>query len=874
MKRLSIILYLILFQSFLCVYPQGLQFHGNEKTIADRSSLSIPGEDDRSQEVAKYGVELEVRNHNLNSPGNILYLHNTKGDEAFSLIFNYDLGESKAVFTFAKNGEKTLFSTSFTKEEVQEKYLPVSIRINTLSGVIDIAIGSHKSTILMPELKDSHLFPQLYFGMSRNIVECASFSIRNLRIVTDNTTTDIPLSECDGENVHDSNRNVIGKIKNPKWLINRSFSWNPIWKAYSSTPTGFAFDKTRQKFHSYNADSIKTYNILSKELTMLPLKGDSLPTKLGMNLIDAESGTIIPYEIYHDALFAKINPETGEWKTLNVSEPKAVWHHHAHAYRKKDNSLILFGGYGNRAYSDKLVRFNFNNNLWDTIPLSGDKIPPRFFTSMMMTKSEDSIYLYGGKGNLEGKQDLGTIYYYDLYLIDLNSKKVKKLWEQPAPENDRVPARTLLRDPDRKHFYAMTYPEYQPHSSLQLFRIDINDGSATAVGDSIPIVSEEIATNVALYDNPAFEQIYCVVQEFEKYGQTTTSVYSISAPPVSADQLLALSGNATDNKNKLWLYIAGGIMIIIAVGIILIIRKRKRTKAKTANKKDCSITDTATPDTITAEPTLQKDTLNSALTIESGDSPDIPSESQPEVQETNSISLFGPFSVRDKSGRDITYMFSRKLKLLFLYILLYTITKNGVTSSDLNSVFWSDKEPDKVKNLRNVTLNKLRKVLTEMNGVNLIYEQGLFRIDFSDDCYCDISRLYQISSSLHNFNPGKDQCAEINSIFVKGKFMVDTEDPIFDYFRQKIDSYITDYLSERIEDTFRRGKYDATRRLCNTLLKSDPLSELALMFAIKSCRATGRNDKALTIYNNFVKEYRMMMGEDYPKTIEEIESTN
>lgn len=426
----------------------------------------------------------------------------------------------------------------------------------------------------------------------------------------------------------------------------------------------------------------------------------------------------------------------------------------------------------------------------------------------------------------------------------------------------------------------MMYPEYQPHSSLQLFRININDGSATAVGDSIPIISEEIATNVALYDNPAFEQIYCVVQEFEKYGQSTTSVFSISAPPVSASQLLALSENANDNKNKLWIYIAAASLIVIASGIILIMRKRKRTnivnkkERDNADKKDRDFTDTPIPDSITTEPALQKDTVTCAQTIESNDSPEIPSENQSEVQETNSISLFGPFSVRDTSGRDITYMFSRKLKLLFLYILLYTITKNGVTSSDLSSVFWSDKEPDKVKNLRNVTLNKLRKVLAEMNGVNLVYEQGLFRIDLSDDCYCDISRLYQISSSLHNLNPGKDQCAEINSIFVKGKFMVDTEDPIFDYFQQKIDSYIIDYLSERIEDTFSRGKYDTTRRLCNSLLKTDPLSELALTYAIKSCRVTGRNDKALTIYNNFIKEYRKMMGEDYPKSIEEVESTN
>lgn len=871
MKRLSIILYLILFQNLLCVYPQGLQFHGNEKTIAERSSLSIPGEDEETKKVVKYGVDLEVRNHNLNSPGNILYLRNTKGNEAFTLTFNYNVENRNAVFIFAKNGEKTIFSTSFTKEEVQEKYLPVSIRINTLSGVIDIAIGSHKSTIPMPELKDTQLFPQLYFGMSRNIVECASFSIRNLRIITDNTTTYIPLSECVGENVHDSNRNVIGNIKNPKWLINRSFSWNPIWKVYSSTPTGFAFDKTRQKFHSYNADSIKTYNILSKGLTMLPLKGDSLPTKLGMNLIDAESGAIMPYEIYHDALFAKINPETGEWKMLNVSEPKAVWHHHAHVYRKKDNSLILFGGYGNRTYSDKLVRFNFNNNLWDTIPLSGDKIQPRFFTSMMLTESEDSIYIYGGKGNLEGKQDLGTIYYYDLYLIDLNSKKVKKLWEQPAPENDRVPARTLLQDPDRKHFYAMMYPEYQPHSSLQLFRIDINDGSATAVGDSVPIVSEEIATNVALYDNPAFEQIYCVVQEFEKYGETTTSVYSISTPPVSSSQLLSFSeSNGLKRWSTLW-YIAGGCVAALTLFAAVIIRRqRKPTKTKNIEPNQATFSEQAIElpeNNGTKEVSVPEGSDSSESELSQNDTTSTYRFMYPEK---NCISLFGPLSTLDSSGRDITYMFSRKLKLVFLYILLNTISKKGVTSNDLNSVFWADKEPDKVKNLRNVTINKLRKVLTEIEGISLVYEQGLFRIDVSDSCYCDYLQVYRITSSLQNHPLDDEKSAELNTIIIKGKFLADTEDSIFDYYRQEMETYMIEYLTEKITDYYRLGKYDTARRLSNSLLRIDPLSEHALTYGIKAYRATGRHDKAMALYNSFTKEYRNMMGEDFPRSMEDL----
>ena len=535
-----------------------------------------------------------------------------------------------------------------------------------------------------------------------------------------------------------------------------------------------------------------------------------------------------------------------------------MWHHHAHAFRSKDNSLLLFGGYGNREYSGALIRYDLTTHSWDSIPLKGDRITPRFFTSMMMTPSQDTIYLYGGKGNAEGKQDLGIKYYYDFYLIDLKSKIVKKLWEQSPPQVDRVPARTLIIDPDGRHFYAMTYPEYRPHSSLQLYRINMVDGSSIAVGDSIPIVSEEIATNVALYDNPMLERIYCVVQEFEKYGENTTTVYTISTPPVSADSVVSDAGEKSDKKTVfIWIACCLGAIIIICVMLMKLKRHRKRKSDYEAEELSESIPQTQSMPQPEHRSKFQSISLQPIPLPES------------EYPERNCISLFGPFSVRDTAGKDITYMFSRKLKLVFIYILLNTVSRNGVSSSELNSMFWADKEPDKVKNLRNVTLNKLRKSLSEMEGISLLYERGRFRIDLEESCYCDFREVWEISSSLRNTSFNKEQSDKLNSIFLHGNFLTDIEDPAFDYYRQRMEAYIVGYLTEIIEEDFAKGRYDSVNRLCRSLLKVDPLSETALSYGIKSCMASGKTAKARSIYETFSKDFLKTMGEDYTVAFEE-----
>lgn len=842
------------------LFPQGLQFFGNERHIADRSSLSIPS-DDKAIPTPLWKVDFTYRNHNIASPGNIFHIKNTSGKESLTLSSNHS-GDS-VTFTLALNSEKTIFSTKIQADDIIEKSIPISFSINTASKNAEFKIGNRIASVPMSELYRASLSPRIFFGMANHMVECASFSIRDLVITSAEGSIKIPLSETRGNDVHDVEGKVVGHVSNPQWLISKSFNWNKIWESYSGSAAGVAFDSRRHLFHSFNADSLKSFSPITKRTTAIPLSGDSLPVKLGMNLISPQSGKIIPYEIYHDAFWGEIDPESGRWKELMKIVPRAVLHHHAAVYRERDNSLFIFGGYGNRAYSGSLIKYDLTTHRWDTIPLSGDRIDPRFFASMMITQSGDSLYIYGGKGNPEGNQDIGIKYYYDLHLIDLNAGSVKKLWEQVPPKEDRIPSRNLIPTSDGRHFYAMTYPEYKPHTSLQLQMISIDDGTSIAVGDTIPMISEEIATNVALYEDHDLGKIFCVTQVFEKMGENMTTVYSISSPPVEAALILNIPGRS---GISVWLYVAAVFIPIVAIILFLAVMLSRKRRGKSLSKTDTSDHPSETTDNTTSSETekISHCHLPGNEPIERDDV-----MSTFEFPDRNRISIFGNFCVIDSNGRDISYMFSPKLKLIFLYLLLNTIEKDGVSSSSLNSVFWADKEPDKVKNLRNVTLNKLRKALCDIEGVEIIYDKGLFRLEISSTCYCDYIRLHSLTSSLHN--PEQNcEADEINHILLQGSFIAGIEEPAFDYFRQRMEEFMVNYLSLMIQRMFRHRRYDASLRLCRVLCNIDPLSETALSFAVKSLVAIGKPDKARDIYGKFSEDYRHMMGEDCTLKFEDI----
>lgn len=875
--------YYIIYSLLLCIinegYSQGLHFYGNEKRIAERSSFCVFTDEHLPAVHEKFTISFEYAAQNIESPGYIFYLKDTNGNEAFNLTYVYD--NSQGSFMFAQDGKQIYYTAEYPGDRLHGKWMPISLVMDVANRQAILHIGHHQATIENIGPDSPGFAPQLFFGMCNHILETASFSIRNLTISNEADTWHFPLNESKGEEVHDSRGKVIGHVTNPVWLINRSYYWRELLVSHSSTPSGFVFAPQKQEFYIYNRDSILTYDIHRQTAGKHPYATQSgpFPIRLGMNFYDEERETVYPYELNWEKTFiAEMNPETKTWKTINQGDILLQMHHHSGVFNPQKHRFLFFGGYGNRKYYNTFLTYDLLKDRWDTLTLDGDPVSPRFFAGMALTPDGKQAYLYGGKGNEAGDQNVGIQYYYDFYRIDFQNGQIKKLWQHQAPTTNRIPTRDMILSKDGKHIYLLAYPEYKPETYLQLYRLSISDGSYEALGDSIPLTSEEIATNANLYFNRELEELYCVIQEFEKYGQSATRIYSLSDPPVSLAAVRFYDETVSSaDKRAVWPYVLI-VSLIVATGITFMIVERKRpAKRKPAAdaRRDISASHAGQTETHVGQ------------TEEHIGQTETPVPEEPENEEVqevllpdtltarkNSISLFGTFTATDRNGRDMTYMFSPKIRHLFIYILINSITKEGVLSSDLNSLFWPDKPDDKIKNLKNVTMNHLRKTLQEMEGIELTHQKGYFKLVLTDDCYCDYQRFVSLTGGLKHAPATREESQELYALLSQGKFLGSIEESLFDYPKQQAEAFTVSLLSEQIHTFYKNGKHAATSRICNILFAIDPLSDLAMTYAIGTYRRQNRSDKAIQLYSAFTKEYRRVMGEDYPIAFDDVNTDN
>ena len=209
-------------------------------------------------------------------------------------------------------------------------------------------------------------------------------------------------------------------------------------------------------------------------------------------------------------------------------------------------------------------------------------------------------------------------------------------------------------------------------------------------------------------------------------------------------------------------------------------------------------------------------------------------------------------------------MLSPKLRTIFLYILLNSVGKRGVLSSDMNQIFWPDKSGSNVKNLKGVSMNHVRKILQDVDGIELVYRNGYFCMVFGEEFYCDYIRLMNLTSpeKKKKETPGAIR-AEWLEILLRGKFIPAAESDLFDYYKQKVETLIHSLLPGQLELAYRDARFSIVIRLCNILFIADPLSDLALAYTVCALRKQNNQEEAIRRYAAFTKDYRRVMNEEY-----------
>lgn len=813
------------------VSGQGLQFNGGHKPINERTSVEFFHEY-QAEFKHQLDIKFELALNNSNPIGYVLRIKNK--ERATILNLHYDEEGDDAVLRLNEEGKTSLITLTIKKEDLhKQRWFPVHIHLDMDNDKVSLSANDtqlRSQSVDLPRIYN----PSIIFGKSDHLIDVPPIAIRNLSIGNDERSYVFPFLEHVGTSVHDKNGTVLGKVSNPIWLINDSYHWKNTFKKSSLQYSGSDYNKLKSEVYYFNKDSITIYSIRTNESKSYKFASPCpVNILLGNSFVDEKANKLYVYETFYEKSYngpavASLDLSTLLWAAESNNKPNIELHHHSSFYNAKSGTFTLFGGYGAMLYSNQFYRYSLKDGTWRTLPtFQGDHIIPRYFSSAgYRSDNPDIVYLFGGMGNEAGKHIIGRKYFYDLYELDMKKGELRKKWALPGEQVDFVPARGIVI-PNSNHLYLLGYPEHLTNSFIKLYRYNIHNGQHVILGDSIPIFSDRISTRAKLYYDEIQKKLITLVQESADDTSSTLTVFALDFPPISEGSLNAFPQRA----NPTMKIVLSTLGILLASGLALFIRNTK--KSLSIIKK---------PDTVEVKPSVQA-----------------------EERKKNCILLFGDFTVINQDGRDISHLFSLRLRQLFCLLLSKT-NNNGISSQLLNHMLWPDKEKEKAKTLRGVTINNLRKVLNELSGAEVVFDKGHFHLLITGDCYCDYLECMRLVAE----KPETRNTDQYLSILSRGKFLLGTDDIVFDKLKEETESTVIPILLQDLQFSAINNRPYKTIQIADCIFQFDPINEQALCYSIKAKIQTKQETKAHELYYHFAADYQNVMAEKFTTSFHDL----
>jgi DNA-binding SARP family transcriptional activator len=473
---------------------------------------------------------------------------------------------------------------------------------------------------------------------------------------------------------------------------------------------------------------------------------------------------------------------------------------------------------------------------WDTISPTGDRLVPRYLFALGATAAGDSVYILGGYGSQTGQQILNPQNIYDMMVLDVRKKKLKKLFELQPKISDFAFANSLVLDSKRRNYYGLAFPNSRYASHLQLIRGSLDGPGYQTVGDTIPYSFHDISSASDLYFAPASNKFLAITQLIDTLKRTHLHIYSLTGPPVTAD--IPYPTVSESQSSSPFKYVWGTLFVaLIGAGTWFVIKIKRRR----ANLSPGMLQSEAPPIPIASEtPAILPDPINTLF-------------------------LFGEMQIFDRDGIDITRQFTPLIRELFLLILLYSVRKGtGVSSDKLTEVLWSDKSTQAARNNRSVNIAKLKTLLDRLEGVHLSKDTGYWKIDLDPvTIRLDYQTWLNIVKDKNRLN--KQRINELAEITQRGSFLSNIEYEWLDEFKSEVSNTIIDTYLHFAQSIPLKEDPDFLVRLANYVFYFDPVNEEAITIKCKALAFTGKHSLAKNAFDNFTRQYRTIYGEDYGK---------
>ena len=687
---------------------------------------------------------------------------------------------------------------------------------------------------------------KLFFGTNQykqfQVTDVPPMKIRNLQLTQNGTTRfSFPLDERESTVAHELIHHADAKVLNPVWIRDEHYTWKEEKDLLLNGYASVAFDPNNERLFIADGDSLLTWTVPTGRLSGSAYATGPQPLLRGNQSLYSPSTSSL-YNLYIDqSLVTSFDFNRSVWDKDHHPGPVTDYWHFNKFFSPIDTSLYLLGGYGHFQYRNIILRYHLPTQTWDTLTPTGDRLVPRYLFALGTTAASDSVYILGGYGSQTGQQILNPQNIYDMMVLDVRNKKLKKLFELQPKTADFAFANSLVLDSRRRDYYGLAFPNSRYASHLQLIRGSLDGPGYQAVGDTIPYSFHDVTSASDLYFAPRSNKFLAITQLIDTLKRTHLHIFSLSGPPVTAETPTLTDSQSSPAVKYVW-----GTLLLVLVGAGTWFIANVKRNARQKEIQTLSRIPTPIP-----QPTAQNPSSS-------------PTDPSPVPDPTNTLFLFGEMQIFDKDSIDITRQFTPLIRELLLLILLYSIRKGtGVSSDKLTEVLWSDKSTQAARNNRSVNIAKLKTLLDRLEGVHLSKETGYWKIDLDPNIRLDYQTYLNIVKDKRGLN--KQRINELAEITQRGSFLSNIEYEWLDEFKSEVSNTIIDTYLHFAQSIPLKEDPDFLVRLANYVFYFDPVNEEAITIKCKALAVTGKHSLAKNAFDGFTRQYRTIYGEDYGK---------
>lgn len=435
------------------------------------------------------------------------------------------------------------------------------------------------------------------------------------------------------------------------------------------------------------------------------------------------------------------------------------------------------------------------------------------------------MLVFGGYGSKTGRQELSPEFYYDLHALNLSDYSFKKLWTLNPPSEPFVPCESLISDLQNGCFYTLIYNNGSYSTFLHLAKFGIEKNEYQLFNDSIPYNFLDTKSFSALFLDKKTSQLIAVTAH-----NSDASLYVMAYPPLLPEDVY--QNVPFHGRWYIWLIVISLLISLIPAGYFLAKRRKNRNK----NERLYELVEH--PNIAAIEPIDRKT--------------------------VSSIFFMGGFQIYDSKGRNITSAFSPTLNHLFLFILLHSIkNEKGISSAKLDEVIWYGKSGESARNNRNVNISKLRSILDELGGVEVVNDNSFWKIKMEPAIYCDYCEVLRLLRKTNSTSLGEIEINQLIALLSFGEFLPAIQTEWMDEFKSRFANETIDGLSSLFNLKEVRNNLSLRYHLAECILVYDPLNDEAFAIKTSILYHLGKKGMAKKLYDSFCREYKKALGIDY-----------